>query len=375
MTDTARLLIVDDEPDVRLLLETVLASEHNVALATDGQDALRQLESAAEPFDLLVCDLGMPHMTGDELVRHLQGDPRFSALPVLLLTGNETDQARLGMLEAGVADYVVKPVQPKELRVRVRNILHDSALLREVREARRETEAANRELREVNAELDRFAAAAAHDLQAPLSNISGYAQLLSRGTVGDPDKQAMLLSSIAENADRAIVLVRDLLAHARTVASADEVDAVDLEVMVNAVCHHLESAIDDSQAHVMTDGPLALVRARRVAVESLLLNLLSNAIRYRHPDRTPIVEVSTMPAATPDFVEVLVRDNGRGLDPELRERVFGLGTRGHDDDEQEGTGIGLATVRAVVSRHGGRIWLEDSPPPGGLTVHFTLPAA
>lgn len=373
MSALPRVLLVDDDPDVIELLQAILAGAHDLSSAKDGHVAWGALNAHPEPPDLVICDLGMPRMSGDELVRRMRDDPRLATVPVILLTGQDSDEARLGMLEAGVADYVLKPFRPGELRLRVRNILRDSVLLREVQEARRETDMANRELREVNAELDRFAAAAAHDLQAPLANIAGYAHLLAEGVVVDPEKQSTLLSSIADNANRAIVLVHELLNHARTVASADEVDVIDLTRVVSAVASHLESSIEQSGAHLLTEGALAYVSGRRVAVESLMLNLVSNAVKYRHPDRSPVVEISTQSASDPGYVEIVVRDNGRGLPADERERVFGLGAQG--SDPESGTGIGLATVRAVVMRHGGTIRLEDSPRPGGLTVRFTLPAA
>lgn len=373
MGDKPQVMVVDDDRDVLLLLETVLGPDHQIASHRDGNDAWQALDQSTEPPDLVICDLSMPRMGGDELVGRMREDARLANVPVILLTGHDSSEARLGMLEAGVSEYVLKPFKPTELRLRVRNILRDAALLREIELARSETEEVNRELREINAELDRFASAAAHDLQAPLANIAGYAHLLSDGVVTEPEKQSMLLGSIAENANRAIVLVHELLNHARTVVSSDEVDVIDLDRVVATACEHRETVMEESGASVETAGSLAYVSGRRVAVESLMLNLLSNAVKYRSPDRSPVIELATSPADDPRFVEVMVRDNGRGIPVRERERVFGLGTQG--SDPESGTGIGLATVRAVVSRHGGSISLEDSPSPGGLTVRFTLPAA
>lgn len=371
---TSRLLLVDDEEDILLLLRGVLGNEYQLETATDGEQAWQLLHDGdGRGFDLVICDLGMPRVPGSELVERMRQDQRFATTPVILLTGNDSKEARLNMLEVGVSDYVLKPFPPNELRLRVRNILRTANLMRELEESRHEAENANRELREVNAELDRFAAAAAHDIQAPLANIAGYAHLLSEGVVEDPTKARSLLSSIGENADRAITLVRELLSHARTVASSDEVDVIDLNGLLDQVLQHLESAITESGAHIDVTGDLGLVSGRRVALESALLNLVSNAVKYRHPDRPAQITVSSRSGADPAFVELVIRDNGRGIDAADRERVFALGARGRE--EGTGTGIGLATVRAVVNRHGGRIWLEDSPPPGGLTVRCTLPAA
>ncbi len=334
---------------------------------------MERLQSDGVLPDLVISDLRMPYMDGSELLRAMQAAPELRNIPVILLTGDDDHGTRMDMLDLGVADYLAKPFPSGELLLRVRNTLRGVLLLREVDEARRSTEIANAELREVNAELDRFAATAAHDLQAPLTNIAGYAGLLADGLVSDPEQQEKLLRAISDNAMRADALIRDLLQHARTIASVDDFEALDLAIPIGRASRHLETAILQSSAKIQPEPDLAPVRARPVAVESLMLNLLSNAIKYRHPDRKPVIGIRTVEATQEDFVEVVVTDNGQGIPEEEKERVFGLLEQG--SNREEGTGIGLATARLVVARHGGRIWLDDAPDPGGLEVHFTLPAA
>ncbi len=317
----------------------------------------------------------MPRLRGDELVKRITEDSRLDGVPVILLTGNDNREMRLDMLALGVADYLPKPFPPGELQLRVRNILRDAMLVRELKAARGEAEQANRELREVNAELDRFAAAAAHDLQAPLKNIASYARMMVDGTVSDEGHRAKLLEAVADNAERAEVLVRELLAHARTIANSDQETTIDLGRLAAKAVLHLESQFDDTHAHLVTTDPLPLVRGRPVAVERVLLNLFSNAIKYAHEERPPVIELRAEVADDPRMVGVCVLDNGRGIPAEERDKVFGLGEQGAGAGPATGTGIGLATVRAVVHRHGGKIRLADNPDGPGLAVHFTLPAA
>lgn len=368
----AKVLLVDDDRDALLLLQHVLGDGHAVQTAADGEQAWQLLTTDPVPPDLVICDLGMPRVGGDELVVRMRGDVALRRVPVILLTGRDSPQSRLEMLDAGVADYLLKPFRPEELRLRVRNILRDNMLLHQVQEARRAADAANRELLEVNLELDRFAAAAAHDLQAPLANIAAYADMLARGTIPDVDKQSSVLRAIGDNAERAHTLVRDLLQHARTVTSIDDVTVVDLDEVLDAVARDLQRVMQEHGATLVRPEPLGHVRGRRVAVESVLLNLLSNALKYRVEGRAPVITVSTTPTDDGQ-VALTVVDNGRGVAEADRDRVLDLGVQGRDPEP--GTGIGLATVRAVVNRHGGVIELSESPAPGGLTVRITLPGS
>lgn len=375
VSDRPLLLLVDDDPDLLLLLRSVLRKDYEVETARDGEAAWERLgDDEARLPDLVVCDVMMPRLRGDELVKRVTEDARLDRVPVILLTGNDNREMRLDMLGLGVADYLTKPFPPGELQLRVRNTLRDVMLMRELSAARQQAEDANRELREVNAELDRFAAAAAHDLQAPLANVASYTRMVVDGLVADEDKQRELLTAVAENAERAGALVGELLTHARTIASKDEAAAVDLGRLAAQAVRHLEATFDEAHAHLLVDEPLPYVRARPVAVERVLLNLFSNAVKYRHRDRAPLIRLSARPADDPREVEVVVADNGQGIPAEDREKVFGLGQQGSGTSDASSTGIGLATVRAVVQRHGGRIWLRDADG-GGLAVHFTLPAA
>lgn len=354
----------------------MLRKDYDTETANDGEAAWDRLcDHARRTPDLVVCDVMMPRLRGDELVKRISEDARLDGVPIVLLTGNDNREMRLDMLDLGVADYLTKPFPPGELQLRVRNTLRDVMLMRELASARQLAETANRELREVNIELDRFAAAAAHDLQAPLANIAGYARMVVDGLVSDEDKRQALLTSIAENAERAEALVRELLTHARTIASKDEETAVDLGRLAAQCVLHLETAFDEAHGHLVVDEPVAYVRARPIAVERMLLNLFSNALKYRDPARTPVIELQARPGDDPRMVEVVVSDNGQGIPAEDREKVFGLGQQGSSTSASDSTGIGLATVRAVVQRHGGRIWLRDGHDGVGLAVHFTLPAA
>ena len=114
------------------------------------------------------------------------------------------------------------------------------------------------------------------------------------------------------------------------------------------------------------------VIADRSGVEAVLQNLLSNAIKYRHPDREPVVRISA--EAANGMCMVRVEDNGIGIAPEYREKVFEMFGRLHGREQYPGNGIGLALCRRIVERHGGRIWLE-SEPGAGSAFCFTLPAA
>ena len=144
--------------------------------------------------------------------------------------------------------------------------------------------------------------------------------------------------------------------------------------MLAQVLRDLEDRITDAGGAV-THDPLPVVRGERALLAMLLTNLVSNAIKFRHPDRPPRVHLSARLAEDDDGTwELACTDNGIGIDPQYAERVFVIFQRLHPKDAYEGTGIGLSLCKKIVEHHGGRVWLEPVDG-GGTTVRWTLRAA
>jgi light-regulated signal transduction histidine kinase (bacteriophytochrome) len=221
-----------------------------------------------------------------------------------------------------------------------------------------------------NDELAQFAYIASHDLQEPLRTVSLYSQALaSRYTSLLQGDGLTFIRFVVENAARMEHLIHDLLEYSRVDAGgATEVELSSCDEALDMALAGLKARIEESGACIERQ-PLPPVRGDLTQLCRLFQNLVGNAIKYRHPDRTPRVSVSARRQG--NYWLFAVVDNGTGIEPQFAERVFGIFKRLHSRDNP-GTGMGLAICRKIVSYYGGRIWLE-SVPGEGATFLFTLP--
>ena len=221
-----------------------------------------------------------------------------------------------------------------------------------------------------NSELAQFAYVASHDLSEPLRMVSSYLQLLRRRYHGQIDEDAdEFIDFAVEGANRMRALIEDLLAYSRAGRGA-EPRPVDVNFVMADVLSSLAAAVADARARVHVQ-PLPVVLGDRVALVQLMQNLVANALKF---SSGPGAHVWI--AAEHDGVatwELSVADDGIGIDPRHRDRVFKMFQRLHDRESFEGTGIGLAICRKLVERQGGRIWVEGREG-GGTVFRFTLPA-
>jgi light-regulated signal transduction histidine kinase (bacteriophytochrome) len=227
--------------------------------------------------------------------------------------------------------------------------------------------AANRDLQTANHDLESFSYSVAHDLRAPLRNMIGFANLLKI----DIDEQN--LSAAPTHADRVVAgaermndLIDGLLAVSRVSHGALEDGRVDFAALLAEIV-----ADAAPEARVRLDiGRLPVVNCDASTMRQVWTNLVSNALKYSAKRDEPRVIIAGRPAG--DEYVFDVQDNGAGFDPAYAERLFGVFQRLHSSREFEGNGVGLAIVRRIVERHGGRVWAEGSPG-AGATFHFSLP--
>lgn len=254
-------------------------------------------------------------------------------------------------------------------RVLLHSIIHDvTDRERYQRELERKTAA----LEQSNADLEQFAYVASHDLQEPLRIVVSYLQLLERRYRGRMDAEAdEFIGFAVDGAKRMSRLINDLLAYSRVETQGRTLRPVDLGAVLAVVRDNLRLTAEACGAAIES-GPLPVVTGDESQLVSLLQNLIGNAIKYRVPDRPPVVRVSAERAEA-EWV-VRVDDNGLGIDPEYHERIFMIFQRLHTHARYEGTGIGLALAKRIVTRHGGRIWVESREGEGAAFL-FTLPTA
>lgn len=231
------------------------------------------------------------------------------------------------------------------------------------------------ELERSNAELERFAYVASHDLQEPLRAVTSYAELLSKLYRDKPlDTEAYeFLDEIVAGGARMRQLINDLLAYSRVTTQGQPPQPTSARMALESALANLSVAVEETGA-LVTYGLLPVVRADSIQLVHLFQNLVGNALKYRRPGDSPRVEIEAEPADD-GWWRFTVRDNGIGIEPRYAERVFILFQRLHTRDEYPGTGIGLAICRKIVERHGGRLWVESAGSGLGATFSFTLPAA
>jgi len=235
--------------------------------------------------------------------------------------------------------------------------------------AQEELDRQSQELARSNQELEQFAYVASHDLQEPLRMVSSYVQLLER-RYGDQldDNAKEFIQFAVDGAKRMHRLIHDLLAYSRVGTRAKPFESIDMEQTLDEVLTNLQIAIKECGA-VVTRGPLPTVMGEPGQISLVLQNLVGNAIKYR-TDRTPEIHVDAEQKG--DEWEFSVRDNGIGMDPKYKDRIFVIFKRLHTKQEYSGTGIGLAIVKKIVERHGGGISVETEEDKGS-EFRFTMP--
>jgi PAS domain S-box-containing protein len=246
---------------------------------------------------------------------------------------------------------------------------HDSlaALTRELEERVRRRTA---ELESANQELEAFSYSVSHDLRAPVRHIDGFLRLLAREMPGADGKALHYLDTIGAAAKRMGMLIDDMLTLSRTGRQDVRLQPVDLGALVRELVH--ESALDAGQRRVeWSVGELPTIMADPSLLRIVMQNLMSNSLKYTRSRVPAKIAIEARPAAE-GRVEISVRDNGVGFDPRYKDKLFGVFQRLHRDEEFEGTGIGLATARRILHRHGQRIWGEGVPGEGAT---FTLTLA
>lgn len=240
----------------------------------------------------------------------------------------------------------------------------------ERRRQRAELERMNEELLTSNAELEWFASMASHDLRSPLVTVHGILDLVvTREADALPDDIRTWLGRAQSQCGRLLDNVEALLRMSRVGRSELAIEDVDLGDLLAEVMTDLASVITDANADVVA-APLPVIRADRAQMRLLFQNLIANSIKYRDEDRPLIIQVACRQADT-DWI-IRVEDNGRGFDAADREAIFQLFARGIGGQKFEGSGIGLATCRRIVERHGGTIE-ADPLPDRGARFTITLP--
>ena len=246
----------------------------------------------------------------------------------------------------------------------------EEALTRINEELERRIALRTADLEDANKELEAFSYSVSHDLRAPLRHMSGFMELLQKRLEGQSDEKIHKYSAaISKGAKKMDVLIEDLLAFSHIVRKEMQKREVNLNALVREVIQEIQEENDDRQIRWQIDE-LPNVLGDHALLRLMIINLLSNAVKFT--STRPQAEIEIGCKDDGDNVCCSIADNGVGFNMDYADRLFGVFQRLHTQDAFEGTGIGLANVQRIISRHGGRVWAEGAVGQGA-TFYFTLP--
>jgi PAS domain S-box-containing protein len=323
--------------------------QHPLAEAGDGawsDNALLQRLADVITRDRELWDYDLAQTTADGVERHMVVNARRMELP-------EGDAPALLL---SVSDVTARALAEQQIS-----------------ELNRQLEGKIEQVSDINRELEAFSYSVSHDLRAPLRHIAGFSDKLVRHLGDDiDDKAAHYLEVIGDAARRMAQLIDDLLVYSRLGRGALRLQPVDMQ-----------SLADQARALAMSDAgeraiewrmaPLPVVVGDENMLRTVWQNLLGNAIKYTGHRERALIEVGVERSPRGEYV-FTVKDNGAGFDMQYADKLFGVFQRMHKASEFPGSGIGLANVRRIISRHGGRTWAEAEPDKGA-SFHFSLPAS
>jgi signal transduction histidine kinase len=352
----ARVLVADDNADMRQYIVRLLAPQFEVQEAADGQSALEQARESLP--DLVLTDVMMPGLDGFGLLCALREDPTTTGIPVVMLSARAGEESRIEGLHRGADDYLVKPFSARELLARVSSQI---ALAR----ARQAAEQANRT-------KDQFLAMLGHELRNPLAPIRTALQLMRLRGHDAPE-----IAVIERQLGHLVRLVDDLLDVSRIARRQLQLKRRRVELS-RVVAHGIEMAtplLEQRQQSLTVNVPPAglAVHGDEGRLAQVVSNLLTNAAKYSEPGSH--IQVSAL--ASGERVRLQVKDSGMGIDPRLLARVFDLFFQQPQAPDRSigGLGLGLAIVRSLVELHGGTVSASSDGPGRGSDFVVELPLA
>ena len=359
--------VMESAPDAMIITNTagIISLSNTRASQLFGYS---REELAGQPLSTLLLERAVPAVEPLEEEADAARLTRERALLDLrargaLLDGVRRDGGRFPVdfsqspLEAGEEQLLITTVRDRTDQQRAEEALRKFSL----------------DLARSNAELERFAYVASHDLQEPLRMVSSYTQLLSRRYKGKLDANAdEFIDYAVDGATRMQKLIADLLALSRVGTQAKPSEPVDTAAILLRVLGDLRSTIENVNGEVQYPDKMPTVLADGIQIGQLFQNLIGNGLKF-HGEAPPRIEVNVAPDAEEGWWRFAFKDNGIGIEPQYFERIFVIFQRLHGKERYAGTGIGLAICKKIVERLGGKLWVE-SKAGEGTTFLFTLPA-
>lgn len=358
MEDKPTILIVDDEPALLMgLAATIRRHGYNVITATNGRDGLQKAKEALP--DLILSDVMMPPPNGFELRRIMSLDSDLASIPFIFLTARSNPEDRVSGIREGADDYITKPFITEELLARIEAVFR-RVKTEQARGREQMREIAEQDMNKLRNEiLQNFH----HELRTPLSNILMPLELAADNRFSDPQEQSKFINIALSNADRLESLVTDLI----LLSNIDQGNLntirqpIDVDVHILAPVRKRLDRYKSKELKFVTDiSELGRITASRREFVHALVHLMDNAFKFSFEKGQ--VRLTVQPGSN-GGVSILVQDDGPGIPPELREKVFEQFYQASQGDrrEYEGLGVGLTIARAIFRSLNGDVQILDSP--------------
>ncbi|EMY78873.1 GHKL domain protein [Leptospira weilii serovar Ranarum str. ICFT] len=349
-----KVLIVEDNAEMRKYVFDTLSADFNLWVASDGKQGLEK--AILEKPDIIVTDIMMPVMSGDQMVKEIRKIPELVGTFILFLSAKSDQNFRVKLLQEGANDYLIKPFSPEELSVKVRNFAACKKTIETLEIA--------------NKDMESFSYSVSHDLRAPILGIDGFIRIILEDFSETMDSEVLrLLKVVQKNVLYMNNLIQDLL-NFHKVSKIDMTSRiVDMDRMVEeAIATVLQNYPEKDYSFQVEKLPNAF--ANGSALKQVWVNLISNAVKYSSTREYPVIKIGF--TEVDGFNVYFVEDNGVGFNKAYSTRLFKVFQRLHTQEEFEGTGVGLAIVARIVQRHGGQVFAEGEVNVGSK-FSFTLP--
>jgi len=378
------ILMVDDEESNLTALEATLEYlGQDLIKASSGQEALRRV--LERDFALILLDVQMPDLTGIEVATMIRERERTRHIPIIFLTGAvRTAEMMFKGYSAGAVDYLMKPIVSGVLRAKVevfvelaiarwkleQEVVERNRVAAEISKLNMALEQKNADLVAANADLETFSYSVSHDLRSPLRHIMGYIDMFQDSAKPKlAEKERDCLDKIVKSAQRMGNLIDNLLAFSRIGRASMVKVEVSMDTLVNEVLAEIQPDLVERQIEWVL-SPLPSAQGDVNLLRQVWVNLISNAVKYSRPRNPARIEIGC--ERHPAELVYYIKDNGVGFEMQFADKLFGVFNRLHPEREFEGTGVGLANVRRIAQRHGGRTW-ADAKLDEGATFYFSLP--
>lgn len=367
------LLVVDDDPTKRFALRTILTPlDENIVEASSGADALRQL--LRDEFAVILLDVRMPLMDGFETAQLIRQRPRSELTPIIFVTALDQAETDMGRgYNLGAVDFIFAPVVPAILRAKVMVFADLYRAQQELRRYRAQLESLVEQrtiaLTAINRELEAFSYSVANDLRAPLASFDAVSrQLLEKYGERLDAKGKESLERMRQASQRMTSAFDGLQTLFQLSSGEIRREHLDLSALAGEIVREVQAGNPRRKVEVVIEPSISVTGDQRL-IRILLANLISNAWKFTKNKAHANVTVGS--EVVDGERRVFVKDNGAGFDMIDSHRLFAAFQRLHSQSEFPGAGIGLATARRIVNRHGGRIWAEGAVGEGA-TFYFVL---